>query len=233
MKERIKNYYRSRVHANQRNNFLWQVGKTVNGKEVPIEQIELIVTTIAQNLNLQKDEKVLDFGCGNGLLTKKISHFVHKIVGLDMSSDLLEIAKEYNSEDNISYFKCDILDNRMIEETISEKYSKVYLYEVIQHLNYLEIDRLFHNLNEITKKNSYIFLGGILDIEKQWIFFNTKERRFSYFSGIISDDDPLGSWYHKDFFYFLSKKYNMTAKCIPQNNDLYTSHYRFDFLLKK
>ena len=68
----IKKYYRERIIKEGSNNFLWQVGKTVDGKEVPRDQVDLIIKTIASRLQLEKGDIVLDIGSGNGLLTKNI-----------------------------------------------------------------------------------------------------------------------------------------------------------------
>jgi 2-polyprenyl-3-methyl-5-hydroxy-6-metoxy-1,4-benzoquinol methylase len=231
MSEQIKQYYRERVKNNDRNNFLWQVGKTVGGREVSNEQIELIVKNIASRLQFDKSDVVLDIGCGNGLLTKKISRYVSKVTGIDLTPELYEIAKQYNLTDNITYINGDVLNFNIVER--DEKFTKVYLYEVIQHLNYREVDALFTKLKNITVSKAIIFIGGILDVEKKWDFFDTVERRCSYFAGLLSGSDPLGVWYHKDFFNCLSKKHNLHVECVAQENKLYTCHYRFDCLLRR
>ena len=83
MDHSVKKYYSERVKKNSRTDFLWQVGKTINGENVSPEQLELIVQTIVERLDLSGKDKVLDLGCGNGLLTKKISTYTQEITGLD------------------------------------------------------------------------------------------------------------------------------------------------------
>jgi len=231
MSEKIKHYYSERVKNDKRDNFLWQVGKTVNGEEVPSEQIEIIINTIASRLKLDKIDNTLDIGCGNGLLTNKISEYVSDITGIELTRELYEIAEEYNSSDNISYANCNVLDFEVMGH--GKFFSKVYLYEVIQHLNYREVDLLFSKLTGITTDDPMIFIGGILDVEKKWVFFDTVERRYMYFDGLLSENDPLGTWYHRDFFTCLAKKHNLNVECFDQDRNLYTSHYRFDCVLRK
>ena len=38
--------------------------------------------------------RVLDLGCGTGILTNEISKFVHEVIGVDLSSNMIEKAKE-------------------------------------------------------------------------------------------------------------------------------------------
>ena len=227
----VKRYYSERVKKNSRTDFLWQVGKTINGKDVSDEQLELIVKTIIDQLDLSGKDKVLDLGCGNGLLTKKISACVQEITGLDLTAELYKIALEYNSSNNIRYINENIFDIDV--KQYKNKFSKVYLYEVVQHLSLLEVDKLLIILNDITSSNAIIFIGGILDVDRKWDFFDTDERKSRYFDSLLSDIDPLGTWYYKDYFKYLAAKNNLNLECKSQCDELYTSHYRFDCVLWK
>jgi 2-polyprenyl-3-methyl-5-hydroxy-6-metoxy-1,4-benzoquinol methylase len=231
MKEKVQKYYRNRIKENNSNNLLWQVGKTTNGKVVSMDQVEIIIKTIISRLRLKKNDLLLDVGSGNGLLTKEISKHVLKVTGLELTPELIEIAMTNNSANNISYINYDIL--RFNEINGNKKYMKVYLYEVIQHLNHNETDTLLSVLNKITSNNATIFIGGILDIERKWIFFDSEERQSIYFSSLLSGNELLGTWFYKDFFKFIAKKHNWYVECIPQETNLYTSHYRFDCILQR
>ncbi|HED33218.1 MAG TPA: class I SAM-dependent methyltransferase [Gammaproteobacteria bacterium] len=231
MEDKIKQYYRDRVENKDRSDFLWQVGKTVDGVSVPDEQIDLIIENIASKLQLGIKDIVLDIGCANGLLTKKIAGYVTKVTGLELTSELYEVACEYNSHGNIKYINANILDYEIGEG--NDKFTKVYLYEVMQHLSYQEADMLFKKLGDITADDVSIFIGGVLDVEKKWNFFDTFERRSRYFTGLLSESDPFGSWYHKDYFNCLALRHNFDSECVSQKNRLYTSHYRFDCVLTR
>lgn len=55
-----------------------------------------------------KGKKILDFGCGNGIYSKKlIQEGAKKVVGIDNSSSMIQIAKAKYSDSNIEYFKQD------------------------------------------------------------------------------------------------------------------------------
>lgn len=46
-------------------------------------------------LELKPSDKVLDLGCGNGRLYKLIEKFTHDYTGLDISDELIKIAKKF------------------------------------------------------------------------------------------------------------------------------------------
>lgn len=231
MSHDVRKYYAERVNEKVRTDFLWQVGKTVGGKVVPQVQIDLILKAIAERLELSENDVILDAGCGNGLLTKRISEFVKEITGIELTQDLYEIAAEYNSSENTRYINASVFDLDVKQH--KNKYSKVYLYEVLQHLSLIESNRLIELIKMVTKEKAVIYFGGILDIEKRLCFFNTDERRDCYFDSILSGTDQLGTWYYMDYFRYLSKRHGLVAECYFQDSELYTSHYRFDCVMQK
>ena len=49
--------------------------------------------SLIELLNPQKDERILDIGCGSGQLTQKIAELAKEAVGLDYSADMIADAK--------------------------------------------------------------------------------------------------------------------------------------------
>lgn len=231
MSEDIRKYYSSRVSQADRNKFLWQVGKTIDGKEVSEDQLDIIVNTIRAKLKLGHDDSVLDVGCGNGLITKIIAGRVKDVVGIELTPELFDIAREYNQLGNISYINNDIL--YMSPADFSSKISKVYLYEVLQHMDYPNVYALINMFTEILNKDSVVFIGGILDEEKKWQFIDSYERRCSYLSALINKEDALGIWFHQDYLRCIGEDLGFNVECFPQERALYTSGYRFDCVLRK
>lgn len=70
-----------------------------------------------------KDMVVLDFGCGIGRITKYYSKFVNKIIGVDITKGMLNVAREVNSASNIEYHLIDgihiPLDNDSVDLIIT------------------------------------------------------------------------------------------------------------------
>src|SRR5690348_1022007 len=73
---------------------LWgQVRRTVYGKPVPEDQIQMIVEAIVTGLELRLPAiGLLDIGCGNGALAARLFPYCERCVGVDSSEYLIAVA---------------------------------------------------------------------------------------------------------------------------------------------
>lgn len=61
-------------------------------------------------------DKVLDFGCGTGNLTKEVAKYSHKVIGLDLSENSINIAqKHFGNIENLTFI------NSTLEEYLNKK----------------------------------------------------------------------------------------------------------------
>ena len=69
-------------------------------------QIEFLQT----HIKIPKDSKILDLCCGNGRHTVELKKLGYDVVGLDLSEDLLEVARSKASEDGLDlhFVQCDM-----------------------------------------------------------------------------------------------------------------------------
>lgn len=65
-------------------------------------QEKVITPNLLRVLNIKKNMRVLDLACGQGFFSRKIKSFDADVVGIDISSELINIAKERSK--NIQYF---------------------------------------------------------------------------------------------------------------------------------
>src|SRR5262245_12952222 len=54
---------------------------------------ELVSPAVERLLNLQAGERVLDIGCGNGVLARRLAELGGKVMAIDFSAELIELAK--------------------------------------------------------------------------------------------------------------------------------------------
>lgn len=91
------------------------------------------------NSGLREGMKVLEVGCGTGIMTQWIADQVSKtgsVCGLDNNAEQLEIAARNNyDKQNVSFNCCNVYDL----ESLQEKYDFVYSRFVITHLDHPEL----------------------------------------------------------------------------------------------
>lgn len=101
---------------------------------------------VIENLNPNSNDIVLDYGCGVGRLTTFLKSKVRKIVGVDLSQKMIEVAKENNPESK------DIFYNTL-EEVPNEEYTVVFSHWVLAHMEDETIQNSFAFLKDKMNKN--------------------------------------------------------------------------------
>src|SRR5277367_5743892 len=90
---------------------LWgQVRRTVHGKPVSEEQIQLIVDSIVRSLELGPATVLLDIGCGNAALTARLFRYCFQCLGVDSSEYLISIANERFASSNHAFIFKDAVE---------------------------------------------------------------------------------------------------------------------------
>lgn len=103
-----------------------------------------------------ENKKVLDFGCGNGrsiLDFLKVGIKPENIVGIDALPEYIQFGKNMLSE-KISLI-CD--GEIKLEENF---FDLVHMFSVDQYIEPKERSKIFHQLESVTKKGGYIFIGS-------------------------------------------------------------------------
>jgi 2-polyprenyl-3-methyl-5-hydroxy-6-metoxy-1,4-benzoquinol methylase len=168
-------YYRDAVD-NHPDDLLKQVGKTVSGKAVEAEQIDIIVNGIISSLQINKNDTVLDLCCGNGLLTERIARTTKKTVGMDYSEALVSIAKLHNSSTVDHYLVSDIQD---IDISFLDEFDKFYMYEGMQHLSPPWFYLYFQNCMDY--QNHSCSLSAGFQMPKDWKITMTQRKSWHFF----------------------------------------------------
>jgi SAM-dependent methyltransferase len=231
--EKWKNFFQSYrvIEINNDNDLLYQVGATVGGKPITIEQRNAIVDSIVNELELNKKDNVLDLCCGNGVITHDLADKVNKIIGVDASIAYIDNAKKYKSRNNIKYINDDILNIK--KYIIGEEVNKVVFYASVAYFSKKEVIDLLAILRCMVTIN--VFIGSILDKNKKFCFFDTFKRRVHYLFQylILNNDLGLGKWWSEKEMQKIAKKSGYTVEFRVQNQILHTAHYRFDCILSK
>ncbi len=115
----------------------------------------LRIDYIKKNLVL-KDSKILDLGCGGGLLAEEMCKSGAKVVGIDASKKTIEIAQNHAKEQNLNI---KYLNEDIEKHDTKEKYDAVVCFELIEHVPHP--DKLINQISRIIKPNGKLFISTI------------------------------------------------------------------------
>jgi 2-polyprenyl-3-methyl-5-hydroxy-6-metoxy-1,4-benzoquinol methylase len=208
---------------------LKQVGKTINGQEVSHEQVLLWADSVVKALSISENDSIADLCCGNGLITKIIAMSCKRIVGVDFSENLIRFAHEKNSADNIIYKNANAAE---LEEDFFSDITKVYMYESLQHLSVVNFEKLLKQI-KASKKVEAFFIAGVPDIEKFYVFYDTKEKLAFEKERELAGKPHIGKWWSKTELCGVIERNGLKAAIITQGPELYCSHFRFDCLIER
>ena len=101
----------------------------VNGSMKMLHKLNSVrLKYISENFSLEK-QKLLDFGCGGGILTESLYKNNNHIIGMDNNEKLLEIANSHKGEKKIKYFHASKIDD------FKDEFDGIFCFEVLEHVS--------------------------------------------------------------------------------------------------
>ena len=221
-----QSHFNERVDEVGETDFFRQVGKTFLGEPVPPSHLERIVDDLQAQLELDNDLRVLDLGCGNGLVTSRVAPRVRRIVGVDYAERLVHVARRHHGGPNVSYAHADVLS-----WSSDERFDAAYLYEVVQHIAPADLPRLASVLSAHLVNGARALLCGVPDRERRWDYYDTPEKR-SYAEAMDEAGTPhMGHWYTARELAAPFEAVGFRPTILPQDPSMHTAHYRFNLRL--
>jgi SAM-dependent methyltransferase len=204
---------------------LWgQVRRTVRGAPVAGEQIDMIVTAIRNLLDLQSDDALIDLGCGNGALTNRLSPFVATSHGVDMSSYMIEIAKQRFASCTQSFQDEDAA--RFAEtEPAPERFTKALCYGTLAYLDDDMVCRMLRALLHRFPRVTRVLLGNLPDPAHATAFYTN-----GALPDLLLPRSALGVWRSAATLAELGGPgWRVSTTTMPTT--FYAAHYRYDAVL--
>ena len=140
----------------------------VNGKFKPLHmfnpiRIEYITEKIKQEFNLinrnndfLKDLKILDIGCGGGLISEPLARLGGEVTGIDASEKNIKVAKLHSKKNNLNI---NYLNKSPEQLNNSEKFDIVLNLEVVEHVE--NVDLYIKSCSNLLKKNGIMFTATL------------------------------------------------------------------------
>tara|TARA_Y100001970_G_C14142653_1_gene808073 strand:+ start:40 stop:768 length:729 start_codon:yes stop_codon:yes gene_type:complete len=116
------------------------------------------------NLPLKKI-KILDVGCGGGLISVPMKRLGANVVGIDASLKNIKVAKTYSKKNNLNIkYICSSPEKLKIKD----KFDVILMLEIVEHVDDVEI--FIRESSKFLKKNGLIFLATLNKTLKSYIF---------------------------------------------------------------
>ena len=109
--------------------------------------------------------KILDIGCGGGLLCEPLKRLGAEVTGIDVSRNNIKSAKLHAKEMdlNINYINCSPESLKF-----KNKFDVILNMEVVEHV--LNVDLFIQNCSSLIKKNGIMFVATINKNLKSYLF---------------------------------------------------------------
>jgi cyclopropane fatty-acyl-phospholipid synthase-like methyltransferase len=209
--------------------FFGQVKRTVNGKPVGKDQINMIIDSICKNLDFDNQDTLFDLGCGNGALSVLMFHKIKSYFGIDFSEYLIEVAKK-NFEKASYAFHCAEANDFLKNETVNTNYTKGLCYGVFSYFEKESAKNILTNIRNKYKNISKFYIGNIPDRDRASNFFYDD---IDYANLLDNNQSSLGVWWSQKDFKDLANQSGWETEFLFMPNNFYSAHYRFDVVLTK
>ena len=146
-----------------------------NGKFAPLHKFnpvrqEYLIDQISNHFNLNLDEdktfknlKILDVGCGGGLLCEPLSRLGANVTGIDAAKTNIEVAKIHMEQSglDINYL------NKKPEDIENKLYDVVLCMEIIEHVE--DVNFFIQSCINLLKPNGLIFFATLNKTIKSYV----------------------------------------------------------------
>ena len=134
-------------------------------------RIAYIKNNIIKTLNIKNKKKplenvkILDIGCGGGLLSEPMNRLGAEVVGIDASDKNIKVAKLHAKKNNLNI---DYLCASPETLKTNTKFDIILNMEIIEHVE--NVDNFLKSCSSLLKKNGIMFVATINKTLKSYLF---------------------------------------------------------------
>ena len=192
-------------------------------------KVKLEEEKIGSIVKLSNNDICLDLGCGLGAWSTIISKKVKKVIAVDYSQNMIDIAA--NNAKNLSINNIEYICNDASEFMYNEEFNIIFVSGLLLYLSEKQLNVLLKNLDKYSKKGTKLILREPTGIEGRHAIINkyspaldamysalyrTKEELVSQFQKIgfelsldedmFQEGSPLNKWKETRLRVYLFKK---------------------------
>lgn len=212
------------------NDFWGQVRRTINGKPITQDQIDMIVATIEQNLIFDPKDILFDIGCGNGALSVLFFNKISGLVGIDYSEYLISVAiKHFEKKPNYTFHLGDAFDF-IQSASDKDRFTKALCYGVFSYFENEKAQEILKNLSQTFPNLEKVYIGNLPDKDRANMFYY---KDIDYVPLLGDNETCIGIWRSKDEMRMLAESSGWDIEFIQMPTEFFASHYRYDALLRR
>ncbi len=128
---------------------------------------ENIIETFKLNYNKTplKNIKILDIGCGGGLLSEPMCRLGAKVTGIDASDKNIKVAKLHSKKNNL---RIDYFCSSPEKFNVKDKFDVILNMEIVEHVE--DVNFFLKSCSKLLKKNGIMFVATLNKTLKSYIF---------------------------------------------------------------
>ena len=148
-----------------------------NGKFKPLHKfnplrIQFIKDNVKEHFKIKSDFepfkglKILDVGCGGGLLSEPMARLGAKVIGIDASKNNIEVAKTHLKKSNLKVEYLCSSPEKIFK--IGKKFDVILNMEIVEHVD--NLDLFIKKSSSLLKSNGVMFVATINKTLKSYLF---------------------------------------------------------------
>ena len=140
----------------------------MEGEFKPLHQINPLRVGFIKDRSILEGKKILDVGCGGGILAEALSELGANVTGIDASENTIGVAKSHSKSinSNIRFIQNTI--EEFIASNPDEKFDVITCLEMLEHVP--SPGEIIKNCSDILKKDGDIFFSTINRNPRSYLF---------------------------------------------------------------
>jgi SAM-dependent methyltransferase len=208
--------------------FWRQVGRTVDGMPVDETQIAMTVAAIRRGLDLQPGDVVLDLGCGNGALSRRVFDGCAGGVGVDFAEGMVATARANFEDPPRVEFVCADVERYIWAASEPERFTKGLCFFAFQYLAPSSARALLRALRARFTSLEAFFVGDVPDRSRMPASFY----RGAYRPEPSDFESPFGVWRAPCEFVELAQRSGWNAEIQVMDAAYHAAHIRYNAVLR-